>query len=60
MQTFDQVSFETRLFSTVETCVPPAAIAYPLATYKQYIHMSIRERGSVLYLGMATELLNLP
>ena len=34
--------FETPLFSTVETCVPPAAIAYPLATqYKQYIHMSM-------------------
>jgi len=33
--------FETPLFSTVETCVPRAAIAYPLATYyKQYIHMS--------------------
>jgi len=25
-------TFETPLSSTVETCVPPTAIAYPLAT----------------------------
>ena len=29
-------SFETPLSSTVETCVPPTAIAYPLATQYNY------------------------